>query len=178
MECLFENKTKYSEKLYSIFVKDYAKEYATSDRFFIFYNVLFFSLCSYIAFNEKEIGLGILIIIGILIFLFYKLIRPILKEKKNRSAEKISGSYVNHYKFYQNYFEIHNPEGDAKVSYLKVYKIIETKESYYIFLTREDAFIVSKLGFLKGNELDFTKFLKKKLMWKYKNRIKLFQNKK
>lgn len=177
MEFLFENKTKYSEKLYNSFIKDYAKEYSKSDRFFVFYNVLFFSLCSYIAFNEKQIVLGICVLIGTILFLGYNIAKPYIKKKKNKKSDKVSGNFVNSYKFGQNYFEVNNPEGNAKVSYLKIYRVIETKDYFYIFLTKEDAFIVAKIGFTKGNVLDFSSFIQKKTRFKYRNRIKAYQKK-
>lgn len=172
MEELFENKTKYSEKLYNIFLQEYKKEYAFSDNAFMIFNFVFFGICMILAFKENEIILGVAILIGLLIYFWFKLIRPATREKKTRKSPMLKGNFTNTYKFYNKYFEVENPQGKATTYYIKIYKIVETKEYYYIYISREYAFIVSKIGFTKGNALEFTEFMKKKLFTKYKNRIK------
>ena len=172
MEELFENKTKYSEKLYNIFVQAYREENAAYERGYIIFNLSFFGLCMIFAFIEKEILLGVAIFVGLLIYLWFKIIRPAIREQKQRKSPMLSGNYVNTYKFYKNYFDVENPDGKARIMYMKIFRMVETKEYYYIYLSREYAFIISKIGFTKGNNLDFATFMKKKLFTKYKNRIK------
>ena len=172
MEVLFENKTRFSEKTYNIFLKAYREEYALSDNLYMLFNLGFFGLCMIMAFIEKEIILGLLLLVGLGVYLWYKIIRPAVKEQKTRSSSKIKGNFMNTYKFYKNYFDVSNPEGEARTQYSKMYKVVETKEYYYIYISRENAFIVSKIGFSKGTAIDFSKFIKKKAFGKYKKRIK------
>ena len=51
--------------------------------------------------------------------------------------------------------------------------MVETNEYYYIYLNREYAFIMSKIGFEKGNNIEFSEFMKKKIFTKYKNKSKI-----
>lgn len=172
MEKLFENKTKYSQKEYDIFLKSYEEEYATSDKAYMTFYILFFGLCMILAFKEREIILAISLLIGLGIYLWYKIIRPFKAVEKDKKSQKLSGSFINKYEFFKNYFRVENPEGEAQIFYFKLYRVVETKSYFYIYISRQYAFIVSKLGFTEGKSEDFSKFIKKKVFSRYKNRIK------
>lgn len=172
MEKLFENKTKYSQKEYDIFLKSYTEEYAASDRAYMIFYILFFGLCMIFAFKEREFILAIVLLIGLGIYLWYKIIRPFKAVEKDKKSQKLSGSFINKYEFYKNYFKVENPEGTAQILYFKLYRVVETKSYYYIYISRQYAFIVSKLGFTEGKSEDFSRFIKKKVFSRYKNRIK------
>ena len=171
MEKIFENKTKYSQKEYNIFLESYKKEYATSEYAYMIFYILFFGLCMIIAFKEGEILLGIALLIGLSVYLWYKIIRPAKLVEKDKKGPKVSGNFVNKYEFYNNYFKVENPEGKAQILYFKLYRVVETNSYFYIYISRQYAFIVSKLGFTKGSSKEFSEFMKKKLFLKYKNRI-------
>lgn len=171
MEKIFENKTNYSEKEYDIFLESYKKEFATSENVYIIIYTMFFGFCMILAFIEKEFLLGIALLIGLGIYLWYKIIRPNKLVEKTKKSQKVSGSFVNNYDFYQNYFKVENSEGKAQILYFKLYRVVETKDYFYIYISRRYAFIVSKAGFTKGNKVDFSKFIKKKVFTKYKNRM-------
>lgn len=171
MDYLFENKTKYSQKEYDIFLDVYKKEYSFSNNAYLIFNIVFFGMCMVLAFKEKEIILGIAILIGLAIYLWYKLIRPMRLVEKNKKGPKLSGNFVNTYRFYKNYFKVDNPEGKAQIFYLKLYRVTETKTHFYIYISRDNAFIVSKFGFTKGKAEEFSKFIRKKVFHKYRNRI-------
>lgn len=171
MEKIFENKTKYSQKEYNAFLESYNKEFATSDSAYIIFYMLFFGVCMIFAFKEGIFLLGITLFIGLFIYLWYKIIRPAKSVEKDKKSHKMSGSFVNKYDFYNNFFKIENTDGKAQIFYFKLYRVVETKSYFYIYVSREYAFIVSKLGFTKGNQEDFSKFIKKKISFKYKNRM-------
>ena len=172
MEKLFENKTKYSQKEYDIFLKSYAEEYATSDRAYMIFYIVFFGLCMIFAFREREFILAFALLIGLGIYLWYKIIKPFRAVEKDKKSQKLSGNFINKYEFYKNYFKVENPEGTAQIFYFKLYRVVETKSYFYIYISRQYAFIVSKLGFTEGKTEDFSKFIKKKVFTRYKNRIK------
>ena len=171
MEKIFENKTKYSQKEYNSFLESYKKEYATSDNAYIIFYVLFFGMCTIFAFKEGIVLLGTALLIGLFIYLWYKIIRPAKLVEKDKKSQKMSGNFINKYDFYNNYFKVENPEGKAKIFYFKLYRVVETKSYFYIYVSREYAFIVSKLGFTKGSQEDFSRFIKKKTFIRYKNRM-------
>lgn len=171
MEKLFENKTKYSQKEYDIFLESYRKEYEISDYAYILFYILFFGFCMVFAFKEKEILLGIALLIGLIVYLWYKIIRSNQLVEKTKKGHKVSGKFVNNYEFYKNFFKVENSDGKAQILYFKLYRVVETKEYFYIYISRQYAFIVSKFGFTQGTSEDFSKFIKKKVFAKYKNRI-------
>ncbi len=171
MEILFENKTKYTQKEYNLFTESYKKEYAKSDLSFMMFNFIFFGMCMVIAFIEKEFILALLLIIYLLAYFWFKIIRPIKDVKKDKKSNKMSGSFVNNYEFYKNYFKVDNVDGKAQLLYFKLYRVVETKTDFYIYISREYAFIVSKFGFTKGTSEEFSKFIKRKMFAKYKNRM-------
>ena len=172
MEELFENKTKYSQEEYEKFLKSYEEEYATSENAYMLFNILFFGFCMILAFRNNEILLGIALLIGLLIYIWFKFIRTAKRNKKDRKSSKLSGNFINTYKFHKNQFSVDNPEGKAQIFYFKLYRVVETNTNYYIYISRDMAFIMSKDSFTKGNSLEFSQFIKKKMFTKYKNRIK------
>ena len=172
MEKLYENKTKYTDKEYNAFLKSYKEEFSKSDILYMLFNIFFFGMCMLFAFKEDEKVLGITLLIGILAYIWFKIIRPMKSVKKDQKSHKVSGHFINNYEFYKNYFKVENSEGKTQIAYFKLYRVVETKAYYYIYISREYAFIVSKLGFTKGNPEEFSKFIKTKVFTKYKNRIK------
>ena len=171
MEILFENKTKLSDKEYRVFLKSYQEEFSKSDIGYFIFNLFFFGMCMFFAFKENEKILGFALLIGLLVYVWAKIIRPTQSVKKDQKSQKLSGHFVNNYEFYKNYFKVQNSEGKAQIIYFKLYRVVETKAYFYIYISREYAFIVSKLGFTKGTPEEFSKFIKKKMFTKYKNRI-------
>ncbi len=171
MEKLFENKTRLSMKEYNIFIESYKKEFAFTDYLYIFFYIAYFGLCMIFAFKQGKIILSILLLAGLCAFLWFKIIRTNKLVEKNKKSQKVSGNFVNKYEFYKNYFKVENPEGKAQVLYLKLYRIVETNTHFYIYVSRQCAFIVSKSGFIEGKSDDFSKFIKKKVFTKYRNRM-------
>lgn len=173
MEKLFENKTKYSQKEYNVFLESYKKEFEKSETAWLFFYFIFFGTCMILAFIEKEIVLGIGLLIGLLVYLWFKIIKPTKEVEKDKKSDKLSGHFVNNYDFYKNYFHVENTEGKGQIFYFKLYRVVETKTNYYIYISRQYAFIVSKFGFTKGTSEEFSKFIKKKMFTKYKDRTNL-----
>ena len=171
MEKLFENKTRLSMKEYNIFIESYKKEFSISDCWYIIFYIVFFGLCMILALRKGEIILGIILFAGLCIYLWFKIMRPNKLVKKTKKSQKVSGNFVNKYEFYKNYFKVENPEGKTQILYFKLYRVVETKLYFYIYISRQYAFIVSKLGFTEGNPDNFSEFIKKKVHMRYKKRI-------
>ena len=125
MEELFVNKTKYTQKVYEIFMKDHIDENSFSEKAYFLFYMVFFGTCMSIAFFEKETLLGIGILVGLIIYLWFKLIRPVMKHKKQKKGEILNGHFVNTYKFYKNRIKVSNPDGEAVIYYRSVKGIKE-----------------------------------------------------
>ncbi len=52
---------------------------------------------------------------------------------------------------------------NSRISYEQIYKIAEGKEDMYIFLTKRNALIIDKSGFVQGDEHQLKDFLSTKL---------------
>lgn len=167
---LFENKTRYTKKEYEKFLKSYREEHQLKENLYTFGMIIFWIICMYLAFKTNEIFLGIAIIIGLIIFTLIKILKPAKDMQRAEENEKLSGNFFSIYKFYNNHLKVENAEGKAQLYYYRLYSIVETKTNYYIYVSRNSAYIVSKMSFTKGNDKDFSKFIKRKLLIKYKNR--------
>ncbi len=173
MEVLFKNKTRYTQKEYDLFLEEYQKEFAMSENLYTLFNFVFFGFCAGFAFYGHEIWLGIVIILALLFYAWYKFIRPARRVQKTKQSNKVDGKFINKYTFYKNYFKVDNPDGNAQLYYFKLYRVTETKTHFYIYISREYAFIMSKKGFEDDKSEEFSKFIKKKMHGKYRNRAKL-----
>ena len=169
MESLFENKTKCTNKEYEKYLETYQKEYALSENINTIIYFIFLIFCIIFAIKEKEIILGIGLIVIAIIFIWYKFIRPYKSQQKTQQKTTLQ-QYICNYKFYKNNFIVNAPEGKATIFYFKLYKVIETNTHFYIFISKENGFIISKKGFTKGEEAEFSKFIIKKAKLKYRNR--------
>lgn len=175
-EILFENETKCTEKEYNIFIKVHDKEYAISELIYTIGYTIFLVFCGILLVLNKDLIAGIFVLCLGIAFFMYRNIHPKKLEKEQR--KKIKQPIKNKYNFYNHYFETYNAEGNSTTFYFKIYKIIETNDSYYIYVNREFAFMVSKKGFVKGDVKSFTKFLKKKRRFKYRDRREKKENSK
>lgn len=168
MEVLFKNETKCTQKEYTKFLKIQEKEYAVSELLYIIFNISFFTFCMVLALMNKEYKLAIIIFIGLLIYGWYKFIRPFQIIKKEKNSPKLKKEYINKYKFYKHFFTTENKDGKAQTYYIKINKVIETETHFYLYISKEYAFIVAKDGFIDCNFEDFKKFIKNKIKFNYK----------
>lgn len=171
MKELFINKTKCTEKEYNRFLKSYEKEYAVSELVRSLLYIAFWILCLVLAILNKEYILTLILILGLSLYIWYKFIRPMKKVEKQKNSKKIINEYINTYKFYKHYFTAENEEGHSQIMYIKIYKVIETETHFYIYISREYAFIVAKSGFKDNTNNEFKDFIKKKAFGKYKSQI-------
>lgn len=170
VEKIFENKTKYTNQEYQKFLKSHEKEYGLSELAYALFNIIFFSFCLILALINKEFRLSVILLTGIIVYTWYKLIRPTNKVKEQEKSKKIVRQYVNKYDFYKHYFKVKNVEGEAQTFYFKIYRVIETDTNFYIYISKEYAFLISKKGFIGKTSEEFSNFIKKKASLKYKNR--------
>lgn len=168
MEELFKNETIYTKHEYNTFISEHRESFGLSeDLYTILFICLFIILLLYLLINKVFIT-GMLVLIAFIIFLRYRFIQPINNIKKDMNSKKIKQGYKNIYKFYKHYFKITNQDMDEKVFYFKIYRILESNTNFYIYLTPREAFIISKQGFINGNSDDFSNFIRRKVIFRYK----------
>ena len=77
--------------------------------------------------------------------------------KKYYESNKILKDVIQEYEFYDKYLIAKNINSEAKIEYDKIFKIIETKNHFYIMVDQNQGYIISKeicsdelIAFLKG----------------------------
>ncbi len=171
MRKLFENKTTYTEDTYIEFLKFHSKTYNLS---YISYTLAwsaFLLLSIYLSFSSKLITQGILLLLALIGFVFYRLYHPKMIVHKELSGEKISTNNTNTFSFFDNYFIIDNNNGSFSYRYFLLHKVFETADYFYLYMTKENAFLLSKNSFSLGTSEEFSKFIRRKCILKYSKKI-------
>ena len=167
-EKLFENKTTYTKEMYIDFLKFHNKKYNFT---YLAYTVIWFIIlfaCIVYSISSNLRLQAIVITIILLSFVIYRFARPKIIVDKELKSEKISDNNTNLFTFYKNYMRIQNKNGKFDYKYLMIRKAFETEDSFYLYVSKENAFLISKNTFSLGTAEDFSKFAKSKFGIKYK----------
>ncbi len=168
MEKLFENKTTYTHDTYITFLKFHAKKYNFSYMTYTVFWALLFLLCIYLAFSVNNRIQGVIVTLVLIGFLFYRIYKPKFTVKKEIKSDKISTNNTNTFSFFDKNFVVTNNNGSFDYKYFMLHKIFETKDFFYLYVTKENAFLLSKNSFTLGTAEEFSEFLKKKCKFKFK----------
>lgn len=168
MKPLFKNITIYNSKNYNQFVKFHGKKFNFSYNIYTLIMSILLLYCIILNIIQKNIPFILLFLAMLFLLLLFRIYLPAQryqKTKKKFAQNKESTVSIDFYKFY---FKI-----DQKVifSYLKLYKVFETKDYFYLYIDEENAVLVSKTGFKVGNSKSFTEFIKKKCLLKYSKQL-------
>ena len=151
-EILFKNITKYNSKNYNQFIEFQIKNISLMD----YRNIK--------KLNIPFLFLFVALLIGFLLWRIYFPMKRYQKTQKKLSNIK-EASYT--FSFYNLYFLL-----DKKaIYYFKLYKVFETKDYFYLYINPDYAMLVSKSGFELGSAEDFSKFIRKKCLFKYRKTI-------
>lgn len=167
MKPLFKNVTKYNSKNYEQFIKFHGEKFNFSYNLYTIVMSILLIYCIILNIMQKNIPFVLLFLaLLILIFLFrmYLPMKRYQKTKKQYSKNKeTSISFI----FYKFYFTV----GKKTFPYMRLYKVFETKDYFYLYIDDENAVLVSKNGFRVGTAEEFSKFIKKKCFFKYKKEV-------
>lgn len=179
-ESIFINETQLNEKMINDFYKFHRRKIRRSDfisllfcgfvliiigiKYLLEGSDYFFGLIFNIIFNALLISLGIYLWAYALKYQKYD-----RKESKKIYDDDIS-TYINYYYFNDERAIIKNKIGTTERTYECLEAIYETKEFYYILITKNSGYVMKKDSFKKGNEEDFHKFIKEKMGKNYKKR--------
>ena len=163
MKPLFKNITIYNSKNYNQFVKFHGEKFNFSYNMYTLLMLALMIYCIVLSITQKNIFILILFLAMFALTVLFRMYLPAKryqKTKKNFAQNKQTSVIMNFYKFY---FKI-----EQKVyPYLKLYKVFETKDYFYLYIDEDHAALVSKKGFKIGTVEDFTDFIKKKCLFKY-----------
>lgn len=163
MKPLFKNVTIYNSKNYNQFIKFHGEKFNFSYNAYTLVMLALSLYCIILNIIQKNIILIFLFLAIFALMIVFRIYLPgkrYQKTKKKFAEKKQTGITINFFKYY---FKV-----EQKVyTYLKLYKVFETKDYFYLYLDEENAVLVSKDGFEIGTTKDFTDFIKKKCLFKY-----------
>lgn len=167
MKPLFKNITKYNSKNYEQFIKFHGEKFNFSYNMYTAVMSILLIYCIILNIMQKNIPFVLLFLaLLILIFLFrmYLPMKRYQKTQKQYSKNKeTSISFI----FYKFYFTV----GKKTFPYMRLYKVFETKDYFYLYIDDENAVLISKNGFKMGTAEEFSEFIKKKCFFKYKKEV-------
>lgn len=108
MDKLFENKTTYSKDTYIKFLEFHNKTFNFSYMLYTVFWSLLLILCIYLSFGSNKRLQGVILTIGLICFIFYRLFRPKAIVDKELKSDKITDNNTNTFSFYDNHFEVEN----------------------------------------------------------------------
>ena len=165
---LFENETTYTQNMYIDFVNFHNKRYNFS---YILYTIIWFIIlfsCIVYCFSCNMRLQGVVITIILLSFIIYRFVRPKMLVNKELKSDKVGKNNINVFTFYPKHMEIKNKNGKFTYNYFMIRRAFETKENFYLYVTKENAFLISKKTFSLGTAEEFSKFAKSKFGLRYK----------
>lgn len=167
MKPLFKNVTIYNSKNYNQFVKFHGEKFNFSYNMQTLLILLLILYCTILNLMQGNIFLFILLVAIFVLTIVFRMYWPVKKyQKTNKNFYKAKQTSVT-INFYKHYFKIEQ----NIYPYLKLYKVFETKDYFYLYIDEEKAALVSKNGFKLGSVTEFTEFIKKKCIFKYSKQI-------
>ena len=163
-EILFKNVTRYNTKNYNQFIEFHNKKYSFSNNLYTIIMSLLLFYCVILNIKQKNIPLILLFVVLLIGFLLWKIYIPM---KRHQKAQKNLANFKETgftFSFYDLYFLL-----DKKtIYYFKLYRVFETKDYFYLYIDPDYAMLVSKKGFEIGTAEEFSTFIKKKCLFKYR----------
>lgn len=167
MKPLFKNITIYNSKNYNQFVKFHGEKFNFSYNAYTLTFLVLALYCFISSIIQKNIFLILLFfaILGLtILFRMYIPAKRYQKTKKKFAQNKSTSVTIDFFKYYFKVQQNIYP-------YLKLYKVFETKDYFYLYIDDEHAVLVNKSGFKVGTVEDFTEFIKKKCFFKYSKQM-------
>lgn len=166
MKVKFKNKTKYTKEAYNVFLSFHQRKYGMKYKINTLIIIILFSFCVAVNFKFGNYGVGIIFSISVVCFLLYRFYNPINKIEKESNSEKIKNEREFVFTFYDHYMHILGNKLNRKISYLYLKKSFEDKDYIYLYINKNDAFVLKKDGFIIGDSKDFMSFIKRKVLFK------------
>ncbi len=167
MKPLFKNITIYNSKNYNQFVKFHGEKFSFSYNAYTLVLLVLLFYCFVLNIIQKNIFLFLLFLAMFVLTILFRMYIPTKryqKTKKKFAENKSTSITIDFFKFY---FKV-----EQKVyPYLKLYKVFETKDYFYLYIDDEHAVLVNKSGFKVGTAQDFTEFIKRKCLFKYSKQV-------
>lgn len=163
MKILFKNTTKYTKDNTNNFIKFHTNKYGKKELIRII--LLGCCILYILIFNIISRNWLVVLVLAFIAGIIY-LIEKIRNEKKAKGKNKVK-EYT--FYFYEKHIKVKCKRQFERLKYFQLHKIFETDEYFFLYLDEKSSLILSKGGFEVGTAKDFSKFLKSKCPFKYKN---------
>lgn len=163
MKPLFKNTTKYTKQSYEQFISFHNKKFNFSYMIYTLVMSVLLIYCIIFNITQKNFLYMLLFLAILFIFLIIRLYLPIRRYKKTQKNYAKNKEMNFKFAFYPYYFTI----GKKPIYYFKLYKVFETKNCFYLYVNEDNAAILNKNGFEIGTADEFSKFIKKKCLFRY-----------
>lgn len=170
MNKLFKNTTYSNLSEYETFQNFHNRQFGPSYHLYTFTILCVLCFLCITQFSYGSILYGLLFVIIILFFIFYRYFSQLFLIKKELNSGKISNESKNVFVFYERFFKVYHNKEITKMSYWKLHKIFETKTHFYLYVNKTYAFILNKEGFSLGTSDTFSDFIKRKCRFKYRDK--------
>lgn len=159
MEPLYKTQTAYSFEEYSKYNEAVLLKQKSLKAVMIIIPVLYVLLMGAVFYSTREISTVFVVLFALLLStaIFIASFKKTIK--KTYYSNKAITSCVADFEFYDNYVREITQNGETKLEYSKIYKIIETKTNFYIMASVNQGFIIVK-GNCPDGLIDFIKSIK------------------
>lgn len=159
MEPLYKTQTAYSFEEYSKYNEAVLLKQKGFKAVMITLPVLYVLLMGAVFYSTREISTVFVVLFALLLStaIFIASFKKTIK--KTYYSNKAITSCVADFEFYDNYVREITQNGETKLEYSKIYKIIETKTNFYIMASVNQGFIIVKSNCPDGL-IDFIKSIK------------------
>lgn len=159
MEPLYKTQTAYSFEEYSKYNEAVLLKQKSLKAVMIIIPVLYVLLMGAVFYSTREISTVFVVLFALLLSTAIFIASFKKTVKKTYYSNKAITSCVADFEFYDNYVREITQNGETKLEYSKIYKIIETKTNFYIMASVNQGFIIVK-GNCPDGLVDFIKSIK------------------
>ena len=163
MKPLFKNITIYNSRNYNQFIKFHGEKFNFSYNMYTFVMLALMLYCMILNIIQKNLIFILLFLAMFILTIVFRMILPLKRYQKTK--KKLSNNKENKFTF--TFYKFHFTVEKKSFSYLKLYKVFETKNYFYLYTDEENAILVNKEGFKLGTAAEFTNFIKRKCLFKY-----------
>lgn len=167
MKILFKNNTKYTKNVYQKFLQFHQQKYGNKYTFTTSLTIILLFFCIITNIKYSNYFTALILIFALIGFCFYSFFYPVKKVKKELKTEKFEKEKVFTFCFYDNFFTISDKFFFDKIKYWKLYRVYETDQFFYLYINKDHAFLLDKSTFVKGNINNFSKFLRRKIWFRF-----------
>lgn len=163
MKVLFKNTTKYTKENTNNFLEFHTNKYGKKE----IMKILLIGICIFYIFIFNMINKNWKLVIGVIFFgIILLLIEKYKIESKNRTRSKVKQFT---FFFYEKHIKIKYKRHFERLKYFNLHKVFETDKYFFLYLDEKHSLILSKEGFEIGTTKGFSKFIKGKCPFKYRN---------